>query len=824
MLTKSREKVNAFSVRNAFGMLPLLGSGDTPTRTHDMSTSNESSRDSNPGKRPRGGHAQERKSAPSLNSSAPKPKPRAGASNLTDAADLIFGKVIGRGTQGTVRVAKHATTGKRYVVKLLPLGLESTSANGGDTHDPLSMTDFDARRVMAEAETLKLASSHPNVVRFHGAFRRQVPQVPNRTATASSKATHPTSTQRQVPAQQKQELCIVMSHCEGGDLASMLKRALHWGEAFSETAVMRWLVQLLLGLHHIHGKSILHRDIKPANVFLSKSKKVVRLGDFGIAKALREGDDFAQTVVGTPLYMSPELCQGKPYTYASDVWALGCVAYEMATSGVKAFDAPAWPSLLVKIINCDYAPVPSRFSRPFAALVASMLSPDPTDRPTTTQLLNTPLVRRHCEALLRDAKDASGRAEADNETVSLTTPRVSRNSESSSSFPIGAAAVADAEKAKAAEARYAARQNATRRDRAAVRDACPKRAAALVRNDLDNEKRMAQQTARTTAEAEGALLCARGFGEAEWAQRVTREKTERVVTTVVENTNASVTTRHRRERAFQSRPLLGRTEAEAVQSRETDVSDGDENADGVNPLSYWIEGGERDGNVESISKSARNTRHDEFVLMEARTAEAEARAYAEANENLSARDTEIDTAVRAVASDAATATKRDAPESSETTETKELSRGFFSLQGFLQRRRDRRATGVTRSVAKRASAAAAAAAAAASARIGNRAFTKSFSLNYERTRTDPAPTSVEWPPHREAASTQTAKDAALEQRVVAKLRSLLRYAKARPVTASGTSLKKRVGKDSDSDASTNSDDCEHSLSAEFETLFEGGEV
>ena len=169
---------------------------------------------------------------------------------------------------------------------------------------------------------------------------------------------------------------------------------------------MRWLVQLLLGLNHIHRKAILHRDIKPANVFLSKSRKVVRLGDSGIAKKLREDDDLATTVVGTPLYMSPELCQGKPYTYASDIWALGCVAYEMASGGAKAFDAPGWPQLLVKIVRGDYAPVPSHLSRPFAALVASMLSPDPAERPTAEQLLGTPIVRRHCEALLRDARDA----------------------------------------------------------------------------------------------------------------------------------------------------------------------------------------------------------------------------------------------------------------------------------------------------------------------------------------------------------------------------------------------------------------------------------
>merc|ERR1719352_742773 len=385
--------------------------------------SGTSPRDSASGKRPRGGRM-ERKSVSSSEKKA-SAKPRAPPSVLTDASDLVFGRVVGRGTQGTVRLAKHRTTGKRYVVKLLPLETrESAIASGRAMNlpcDPMSMTDDDARRVVAEAEVLKLASDHPNVVRFHGAFRRDVaPSSSSRRRSeplASDGGSVPASrgdpsrdsTAAPSPSSPRaSELCIVMSHCEGGDLASLLRRVKQAGPhaLLPEDAIMRWLVQLLLGLNHIHRKAILHRDIKPANVFLSKSRKVVRLGDFGIAKKLREDDDLAITVVGTPLYMSPELCQGKPYTYASDIWALGCVAYEMASGGAKAFDAPGWPQLLVKIVRGDYAPVPSHLSRPFAALVASMLSPDPAERPTAEQLLGAPIVRRHCEALLRDARDA----------------------------------------------------------------------------------------------------------------------------------------------------------------------------------------------------------------------------------------------------------------------------------------------------------------------------------------------------------------------------------------------------------------------------------
>ena len=149
-------------------------------------------------------------------------------------------------------------------------------------------------------------------------------------------------------------------------------------------------------------------DVKPANVFLSRNLKVVKLGDFGVAKRLSHVNDLANTVVGTPLYMSPELCAGKPYTYAADVWALGCVVLELALGGKKAFESRGYGELLVKISRNDYAPVPSRYSRPFAALVGSMLAPDPRERPTAEALLNTAIARRHCDALLAEVAGGGG--------------------------------------------------------------------------------------------------------------------------------------------------------------------------------------------------------------------------------------------------------------------------------------------------------------------------------------------------------------------------------------------------------------------------------
>lgn len=97
------------------------------------------------------------------------------------------------------------------------------------------------------------------------------------------------------------------------------------------------LLQILLGLNHMHSKKILHRDIKTLNVFLDDELSV-KLGDMGVAKILSTNTNFAKTIVGTPYYLSPELCEDKPYNEKSDVWALGVVLYECCTQR-HPFDA-----------------------------------------------------------------------------------------------------------------------------------------------------------------------------------------------------------------------------------------------------------------------------------------------------------------------------------------------------------------------------------------------------------------------------------------------------------------------------------------------------
>ena len=163
-------------------------------------------------------------------------------------------------------------------------------------------------------------------------------------------------------------LNIVMVYCDGGDIYTKIKSAK--GKNFPENTIVDWLVQMALALLYLHERKILHRDMKTQNIFLKNGK--IRLGDFGIAKVLDSTRDFANTCIGTPYYMSPELFKNQPYSYKSDVWALGCVLYEMCNLR-HAFDAQSINGLAVKILRGSFPPINSCYSKSLRDLIGKML-------------------------------------------------------------------------------------------------------------------------------------------------------------------------------------------------------------------------------------------------------------------------------------------------------------------------------------------------------------------------------------------------------------------------------------------------------------------
>lgn len=250
---------------------------------------------------------------------------------------------IGKGGFGKAILVKSKEDGHQYVIK--------------EIYGISRMSPEERQKAQKEVEVLA-NMSHPNIVQYKESF------------------------------EVKGRLCIVMDYCEGGDLLEKIKS--QKGELFSEDQILDWFVQICLALKHIHDRKILHRDIKPQNIFLTKDG-TVQLGDFGVSRVLNSTLELATTVIGTLYYLSPEICENKPYDNKSDIWALGCVLYEMCTLK-RAFEAGSMKDILLKIINDSYPPVSDHYSQELRSLSAQLLKPDPTERPSVSSILEEPFL------------------------------------------------------------------------------------------------------------------------------------------------------------------------------------------------------------------------------------------------------------------------------------------------------------------------------------------------------------------------------------------------------------------------------------------------
>eukprot|EP00906_Rhabdomonas_costata_P023500 RCo033808 len=179
-------------------------------------------------------------------------------------------------------------------------------------------------------------------------------------------------------------LNIVMEYCEGGDLGGLIARAQESGQTFPEERVVVLAFEMLQALKYVHSVKILHRDIKPGNILLTADHQI-KLADFGISKRLVD-TVHAQSVVGTPYYLAPEVCEGKPYDYAGDVWSMGCVIYELAALR-RAFEASNLLAVVRAITSATYPALPSSFSASFAGMIRRMLAPKAAQRPSVHCLL-----------------------------------------------------------------------------------------------------------------------------------------------------------------------------------------------------------------------------------------------------------------------------------------------------------------------------------------------------------------------------------------------------------------------------------------------------
>ncbi|KAL4505506.1 hypothetical protein ABPG72_002568 [Tetrahymena utriculariae] len=267
-------------------------------------------------------------------------------SNLVGIQQYKVLKTLGQGASGSVELVQK-NDGKLYALKTISMKY---------------MNETEKRSAQSEVTLLKVLDA-PTIIRYYEAFV------------------------------QNDSIYIVMEYAKEGALSDKIQEHKTKGIKIDEESILYFTSQIIIALFFMHQKKILHRDIKSQNLFLTK-ENVVKLGDFGISKALGTNADFTKTLVGTPYFMSPEVCAGQPYGDKADIWALGCTLYEMVMLR-RPFDCENINTLFTMIRSQDPPPLHDNCSTDIRMLITLMLNKDPLKRPFIWDLVNIPIINKN---------------------------------------------------------------------------------------------------------------------------------------------------------------------------------------------------------------------------------------------------------------------------------------------------------------------------------------------------------------------------------------------------------------------------------------------
>lgn len=180
----------------------------------------------------------------------------------------------------------------------------------------------------------------------------------------------------------KHQTCIVTEHCEGGDLAKIIKTK----KLIPEVEATGILKQIINGYKGIWKEGVVHRDLKPANIFFTDGR--VKIADFGFAIKSADLKKSSTYNVGSPVYMPLEALNDNNYSSKSDVWAIGVIFYEMLT-GKTPWRAKTETDLKrqIKAVSIKSV-IPAHVSRNATEFLCRSLSLNPSMRMTPDEMIS----------------------------------------------------------------------------------------------------------------------------------------------------------------------------------------------------------------------------------------------------------------------------------------------------------------------------------------------------------------------------------------------------------------------------------------------------
>ena len=250
-------------------------------------------------------------------------------------SDFELGAQLGEGSYGTVYECTHISSKRQFALKVFVTAQVLHHKNC-----------YGKQEVMTEKKALIALDGHPSFVSLHYTF------------------------------QDDSHLYLVIELACGGALFDEIRRL---GSCHVDCA--RWLTaELVNALEFMHSKRICHRDLKPENILLDEVGHI-KLIDFGTARFL-DSSEPCNPFVGTAEYLCPELLRDEEALEAADLWALGCILFQML-SGSPPFQVPGSPMLTMELIKAmEFSKPESLDALPEHArsLVLELLHPEPTQR------------------------------------------------------------------------------------------------------------------------------------------------------------------------------------------------------------------------------------------------------------------------------------------------------------------------------------------------------------------------------------------------------------------------------------------------------------